>query len=78
MPRRTPCLPTALSVALLSAGPIGAQQPAPQPAPAGQRIEVSGGPLLPEQAADDITFYDLALRITPSDSSIAGALAARP
>jgi aminopeptidase N len=52
-----------------------ARQPAPQPAPAAQRIEVSGGPLLPEQAAYDVTFYDLALRVTPSDSSIAGALA---
>ena len=75
MPRRTTCLPATLSVALLSAAPVAAQQPAPQAAPAGQRIEVSGGPLLPEQAAYDVTFYDLALRVTPNDSSIAGALA---
>jgi aminopeptidase N len=36
----------------------------------------SGGPLLPEQAAYDVGFYDLALRVTPSDSSIHGSLEA--
>ena len=77
MPRRTPRLLAALSVALLSASPLAAQQPAPQPAPpqAVQPIEVSGGPLLPEQAAYDVTFYDLALHVNPADSTIAGALA---
>lgn len=34
----------------------------------------SGGPLLPEQAAYDVTYYDLALTVTPADSSIAGRL----
>jgi aminopeptidase N len=34
----------------------------------------SGGPLIPEQAAYDVTFYDLRLRVTPSDSTIAGTL----
>jgi len=34
----------------------------------------SGGPLMPEQAAYDVTFYDLSLTVNPSDSSIQGAL----
>ncbi len=34
----------------------------------------SGGPLLPEQAAYDVTFYDLDLQISPADSSIEGSL----
>ncbi len=62
---------------LLAAGVAMAQQPAPPGAPlaaAAQPIEASGGPLLPEQAAYDVTFYDLALRVHPADSSIAGAL----
>jgi aminopeptidase N len=33
----------------------------------------SGGALIPEQAAYDVTFYELDLRVDPSDSSIAGA-----
>lgn len=49
---------------LLAAGIASAQQP----------IEASGGPLLPEQAAYDVTFYDLALRVNPADSTIRGAL----
>ena len=36
----------------------------------------SGGPLRPEQAAFDVTFYDLALRIDPADSTLAGSLTA--
>lgn len=32
----------------------------------------SGGPLLPEQAAVDILFYDLALQVTPEEESIEG------
>jgi photosystem II stability/assembly factor-like uncharacterized protein len=32
----------------------------------------SGGPLLPEQAAYDVTFYDLNLRIDPATRSISG------
>ena len=34
----------------------------------------SGGPLLPEQAAYDVTYYDLDLHIRPADSSIGGTL----
>ena len=34
----------------------------------------SGGPLLPEQAAYDVTFYDLELAVNPADSSISGIL----
>jgi aminopeptidase N len=34
----------------------------------------SGGRLIPEQAAYDVRFYDLALRVSPADSSIAGTL----
>ena len=34
----------------------------------------SGGPLRPEQAAYDVTFYDLALTIDPGTQSIAGTL----
>ncbi len=36
----------------------------------------SGGPLMPEQAAYDITFYDLTLFVNPDDSTIHGALRA--
>jgi aminopeptidase N len=69
--------PAVALAALLIASVAAAQQPpapaAPAP-PAIQPIEVSGGPLLPEQAAYDVTFYDLALRVDPADSTIAGAL----
>jgi aminopeptidase N len=34
----------------------------------------SGGPLMPEQAAYDVRFYDLSLFINPSDSSIDGVV----
>ena len=34
----------------------------------------SGGPLIVEQAAYDVTYYDLALTVDPSDSTIAGSL----
>jgi aminopeptidase N len=43
----------------------------------GVRPTESGGPLMPEQAAYDITFYDLALQIFPGDSSINGRLTAQ-
>jgi aminopeptidase N len=36
----------------------------------------SGGVLSPEQAAYDVTFYDLTLRVNPADSTIAGTLTA--
>jgi len=32
----------------------------------------SGGPLIPEQAAYDVTYYDLSLQVFPADSSIRG------
>ncbi len=34
----------------------------------------SGGPLIVEQAAYDVTFYDLSLAVDPADSTIAGTL----
>jgi aminopeptidase N len=40
----------------------------------GVRPSESGGPLMPEQAAYDVKSYDLALRVNPSEQSIAGAL----
>lgn len=40
----------------------------------GVRPTESGGPLMPEQAAYDVTFYDLQLKVNPGDSSIAGSL----
>lgn len=36
----------------------------------------SGGPLLPEQAAYDVTFYELTLFVNPDDSTIQGKLRA--
>lgn len=42
---------------------------------AGQALEESsGGPLLPEQAAYDVRYYDLAVRLHPADSLLEGAL----
>ena len=43
----------------------------------GARGTESGGPLLPEQAAYDVKFYDLALRVNTEERSIAGALTVR-
>ncbi|HVG38307.1 MAG TPA: hypothetical protein VM870_03405, partial [Pyrinomonadaceae bacterium] len=43
----------------------------------GARGTDSGGPLLPEQAAYDVKFYDLALRVNIAEHSIAGALTVR-
>ncbi|HEV7844451.1 MAG TPA: M1 family metallopeptidase [Pyrinomonadaceae bacterium] len=40
----------------------------------GVRPSDSGGPLMPEQAAYDVKSYDLALRVNPTEQSIAGAL----
>jgi aminopeptidase N len=42
----------------------------------GARPTESGGPLMPEQAAYDVTFYDLALRVNPAEQSIKGTLVA--
>jgi aminopeptidase N len=55
-------LPVFLALALASA--VDAQTP----------IHDSGGHLMPEQAAYDVRYYDLALRVSPADSSIAGSL----
>jgi aminopeptidase N len=40
-----------------------------------QEIDIydSGGPILPEQAAYDVTFYELSLRVDPPTRSIAGS-----
>lgn len=56
-----------LTAALLLAAcsPTGAQTPP-------ETNLDSGGALSPEQAAYDVTFYDLELHVAPSDSSIAG------
>ena len=53
-----------LAAGMLTASPI-LSQTAPQS---------SGGPLLTEQAAYDVHFYDLALRLDPADSVITGVL----
>lgn len=42
----------------------------------GVRPTGSGGPLMPEQAAYDVTFYDLDLRIDPAARTIEGSLTA--
>jgi aminopeptidase N len=34
----------------------------------------SGGPLMPEQASYDVTYYDLSLYVNPMDSSISGSV----
>ena len=46
----------------------------PTSLPAQSNTYDSGGLLLPEQAAYDVTFYDLALRVDPDDQAIAGML----
>ena len=48
----------------------------PESLPAQRDPYDSGGPLLPEQAAYDVTFYDLALRVDPAERAIAGTLTA--
>jgi aminopeptidase N len=53
--------------------PERAEPQAPRPHP--ERWS-SGGRLIAEQAAYDVTFYDLALRISPADSTIDGTLTA--
>ncbi len=40
----------------------------------GVRPTESGGPLKPEEAAYDVTFYELKLSVNPADSSIQGSL----
>ncbi|MEZ6196647.1 MAG: M1 family metallopeptidase [Planctomycetota bacterium] len=43
----------------------------------GEAANVSGGALIPEQAAYDVRHYDLALRVDPKSRSIEGTLGAR-
>lgn len=43
----------------------------------GARPTDSGGPLMPEQAAYDVSSYDLAVRVDPREQSIRGVLTAR-
>ncbi len=59
-------LPLLTAVLLLAALPARTQ-------PA---VNTSGGPLRGEQAAVDVSYYDLDLAIRPADSTIAGTLAA--
>ena len=54
--------------------PAFGQEPAAPPPPVLHPPNVSGGPLLLEQASYDVTFYDLALRIDPADSTIRGSV----
>jgi len=54
-------------VAVAAMGPLYAQVPNPEG-------NVSGGPLLPEQAAIDVTHYDITLRIDPAEKTIRGAV----
>ena len=56
----------------LSALPIAPAIPTPLLA----QVDIldSSGPMMPEQAAYDVTFYDIALRVSPADSSIAGTV----
>ena len=70
---RTSATLVALALCALAA-PATAQQPAPMPTPAVHSPEMSGGPLLAEQASYDVTYYDLALAINPADSTISGAV----
>ncbi|MGH7180240.1 MAG: M1 family aminopeptidase, partial [Tepidisphaeraceae bacterium] len=66
--------PTIVAVCAFTfiSGALRAQGLAPRPNP---REWSSGGPLSAEQAAYDVTFYDLTLRVSPADSTIAGTLA---
>ncbi|MBA3659350.1 MAG: M1 family metallopeptidase [Gemmatimonadales bacterium] len=57
-------MPVALVLLMLDSSRARAQRPP----------DISGGPLSPEQASYDVSFYDLALRIDPADSTIAGSL----
>jgi aminopeptidase N len=67
MKPRFPVLLGWLPLTTLAVGPL-----APQTIP-----ESSGGFLLPEQAAYDVRFYDLALRLYPADSALEGVLTMR-
>lgn len=62
------------SVRLLAAAMCGVTAGAPARLLAQVEILDSGGPMMAEQAAYDVTFYDLAIRVSPSDSSISGTV----
>jgi aminopeptidase N len=55
---------TAVVCSVAAAGTLEAQRDS----------RASGGPIIREQAAYDVGFYELALRVSPEDSSIAGSL----
>ncbi len=57
-----------VALLLLTAAGVGAQREL------GVRPTDSGGPLMPEQAAYDVSSYDLALRVNPAEKSINGTL----
>ena len=57
-----------LLLLLLTAVPVAGQRSL------GVRPTSSGGPLMPEQAAYDVTFYDLSLRVHPAEQTIDGTL----
>ncbi|MCK5446808.1 MAG: hypothetical protein KAJ43_01640, partial [Gemmatimonadetes bacterium] len=58
---------------LVSAGGLRAQDAADSD-PDWRDPYDSGGPLIVEQAAYDVTYYDLALTVDPTDSTIVGSL----
>ena len=62
--RPTKVLSAVVTLLLCGAGPLSAQK----------NPYDSGGPLMPEQAAFDVLFYDLALEVHPSDRTIEGSL----
>jgi aminopeptidase N len=63
---RVPCLSRILwlAVGTVTPGLLVAQTPS----------DSSGGPIIPEQAAYDVAFYDLTLQVNPADSTIEGGL----
>jgi aminopeptidase N len=67
-------LPRLARACCLLAGPVLLGGVLALAAPAQTAIYDSGGQLTAEQAAYDVRFYDLALRVSPADSSIAGTL----
>jgi aminopeptidase N len=66
-------LPLCLAALVATSGNLWGQEIDPT-APDWRDPYDSGGPLIAEQAAFDVTYYDLALTVDPSDSTIAGTL----
>lgn len=56
----------------LPGGALAAQAPAPIAPRPNPREWSSGGRLIPEQRAYDVTYYDLAFRVDPADSTLQG------